>query len=763
MKHKGKLEKLSICIISFIITACGTWSSGNEKSALSLWYDEPAESWMTEALPIGNGPLGAMLFGATDVERIQFNEISLWNGDRMNSPQDTIEDDMGYYQAFGDVLIQLGHAPSEVSEYRRELDIDSAIHRVSYLYRGIRYQQIAYASYPAGIIVMNMTADKPAAYSGDVWLSDMHDAEIVVLDNELRSVNKLANGYEYEAQLRVLNDGGEVGKGGTTIELDTEQSRFKNMALPTSSLSFDKCNALTLILAAGTNFIQDHKKEWIGENPHAAITNRVNAAASTNEEVLLAEHVMDYQSLFRRFSLDLGTTDPGLLKMNTRDRLEKYTKNNTADPELEALFCQFGRYLLISCSRPGSLPANLQGIWNNSNEPAWCSDYHSNINVEMNYWPAEPANLAECHVPFIDYVESIREVSKKNTQRHYGNVRGWTVQTMNNSSGISWWKWNPPGSAWYAQHLWEHYAFGRDKEYLQEQAYPVLKEICQFWEDHLKKRPDGTLVTPDGWSPEHGPEEEGVTYDQEIVYDLFTNTIEAADALGHDQEFRDHVFVMREKLLKPQIGSWGQIQEWESDRDDPEDKHRHVSHLFALHPGRQITLSSTPRLAEAARVTLNARGDKSTGWSRAWKINFWARLGDGDRAHKILRGLLSLVSETKTVYGERGGGVYSNMFDSHPPFQIDGNLGATAGYCEMLVQSHADEIQLLPALPEAWATGSVKGLCARGGFEVDLSWKNGQLSKAVIYSKAGEAYKLVYGDRIWESKTEAGERYNLDI
>jgi len=308
---------------------------------------------------------------------------------------------------------------------------------------------------------------------------------------------------------------------------------------------------------------------------------------------------------------------------------------------------------------------------------------------------------------------------------------------------------SPPGSAWYAQHLWDHYAFGRNKKYLQEQAYPVLKEICQFWESHLKQRLDGTLVTPDGWSPEHGPEEEGVTYDQVIVYELFTNTIEAADVLGHDQEFRDHVFSLREKLLKPNIGSWGQLQEWETDRDDPENRHRYVSHLFALHPGRQITMSTTPELAEAARVTLNARGDESTGWSRAWKINFWARLGDGDRAHKL--------------HGESGGGVYLNMFDSHPPFRIDGNFGATAGYCEMLVLSHAGEIQLLPALPNAWATGSVKGLCARGGFEVDLSWKNGQLTRAMIHSKAGEPYKVACGGRTWESNTEAGKEYNLDI
>ena len=381
----------------------------------------------------------------------------------------------------------------------------------------------------------------------------------------------------------------------------------------------------------------------------------------------------------------------------------------------------------------------------------------------MNYWPAEPSNLAECHQPFINYVRSIREVSAKNTQRSYGKVRGWTVQTMNNACGVSYWKWTPPGSAWYAQHLWEHFAFGRDQEYLRDIAYPVLKEVCEFWDDHLKRRPDGTLVTPDGWSPEHGPAEEGVTYDQEIIYDLFTNTIEAADVLGHDKEFRDHIFGLRDKLLKPKIGRWGQLQEWEADKDDPKDDHRHVSHLFALYPGRQITRANTPELAEAAKVSLQARGDKSTGWSRAWKINFWARLWDGDHAYTMLQSLLNVVHGTKTIYGDSGAGVYPNLFDSHPPFQIDGNFGATAGICEMLVQSHTGRIHLLPALPKAWPTGKVSGICARGGFEVDLVWDNGRLTKAVIHSRAGLPCQVFYGHKSWALDTSAGKSYPLKL
>jgi alpha-L-fucosidase 2 len=727
-----------------------------DQNPMHLTSNRPAVDWMTEAYPIGNGPLGGMIFGGTEIERLQFNEISLWSGARMAAEGLGDEDqDLGAYQAFGDLFIHLGHESKGVKNYRRTLDIGRAVHEVSYDYAGVHFRRTCLASHADNVIVMHLTASKPGSLTGRIHLADMHGAAISAEVQSLHSVGKLENGFEYEAQVRVSSDGGSLKK---SLHYDTNPWKI---AVPGSCLAFSGCDSVTLILAAGTNFLQDHRKEWLGANPHAKVMEAIARASKRSFNSLLSRHVKEHQAIFGRVALDLGPSSPELLAKTTEERLQSYLKKGRVDPNLEALFFQFGRYLLISCSRPGSLPANLQGVWNDSNEPAWAGDYHSNINLEMNYWPAETANMGECHVPLIDYVDSIREVSSKNTRRKYGNVRGWTVQTMNNACGVCFWKWNPPGSAWYCQHLWEHFAFGRDEVYLKERAYPIMKEVCEFWEDHLKRRADGTLVVPDGWSPEHGPEEEGVTYDQEIVFDLFTNTIEAADVLQTDKPFRDNLAALRDSLLKPKVGRWGQLQEWETDRDDPKDTHRHVSHLFALYPGRQITREGTPALAEAARVSLNARGDQSTGWSRAWKINFWARLWDGDRAYTLLRSLLSLTGESNTIYGERGGGVYSNLLDAHPPFQIDGNFGATAGYCEMLMQSHTGRIQLLPALPKAWRSGSARGLCARGGFVVDISWENGLLEEATITSKKGLRTQVVYKDQVWEISCAAGKSQRI--
>ncbi len=717
---------------------------------LMLWYDRPAEAWMTEALPIGCGRLGAMVFGGVEKERIQFNEISLWTGSEKG------QDDFGAYQAFGNVRVAFErHAGAR--DYRRHLDLATATAGVGYAVGGVRYQREFFASYPDQVIVARFTADRPGAHSGTVELTGEHDDVARPLAGRpgLAFAGALPNGERYAAQLAILCDGGTVAVAG-------------------GRLAFAGCDTVRLILAAGTSYVPDYRCGWQGPDPGAAVAAQIAKAAARPHAALRADHVRDHQALFGRVAIELGRTPPARLALPTDRRLIAAAKDD-ADPGLAALYFQFGRYLMIASSRPGSLPGNLQGVWNDSNTPPWTADYHTNINLEMCYWPAESTNLPECHLPLFDFILAQAAVYRRRTQeapefkRADGRpARGWTVRTMSNVYGgqLAWW--NTPVNGWYCRHLWEHYAFTGDLGFLRNTAYPLLKECVEFWEDKLRPLPDGALVGPPGFSPEHGPTDAvGLSYDQEIVWDLFTNYLAAADRLDADREYRRKVSALRDRLLTPRIGRWGQLQEWLDDVDDPNDRHRHVSHLFGTFPGRQMCprvpgcegggaggAADWQRYVEAVKTSLNGRGDGGTGWSRAWKIALWARLWDGDHAYRLLKNLLDPVTTTATDY-ENAGGTYANLLDAHPPFQIDGNFGAVAAMAEMLVQSHDGVIALLPALPAAWPDGRVAGLKARGGFEIGVVWSNGLPVETSVRSALGGACEL------WCAKTGGRVRLTL--
>lgn len=800
-----------------LLAGLGT-ATGLRAQDLKLWYTHPAQAW-TEALPSGNGRLGAMVFGRVGEELIQLNESSLWSGGPVKTnvnphapawlpkvrdallkeadytkAEKLLENIQGLYSEsylpMGDLLIRQDFKGAEPAAYYRELDIHDAITTTKFTINGTEFTRQLFISAPDQVVVIRLLSNKAGGLNFTAGMkSQLHYQALPAGDNEWVLRGKAPahvdpSYYNVNKQPIVYAD--STSCGGMRFEMRIKALvKDGTITGDTSGLHIGNATEVVLLLSGATSFNGfDKCPDKEGKDEDLLARSFLDKAAAQSWQQLLDKHLADFHSYFDRVSFILKDTArdgkggtaagkgdnpaarsdtksmvPAGMALPSDDRLKAYSAG-AYDPGLETLYFQFGRYLLISSSRPGGQAANLQGLWNKELRAPWSSNYTININTQMNYWPAEVTNLSEMHAPLFGLIGDIA-VTGKTTAKEFYNLDGWVahhnsdIWALSNPVGDKghgepkWANWTMGGN-WLCQHLWEHYQFTGDKQFLKDRAYPLMKGAATFCLGWLVEDKDGWLVTAPALSPEndffYAPGKRGsvsvaTTMDMSIIWDLFTNLIDASTILGVDPVFRDLLIAKRKKLYPLHIGRQGNLQEWYKDFDDVEVHHRHTSHLFGLYPGRQISPIATPSFAAAAKKTLEIRGDEGTGWSKAWKINFWGRLLDGNHAYLLLRQLLHYTSEMETNYQE-GGGTYPDFLDAHPPFQIDGNFGGTSGIAEMLIQSHLGEIHLLAALPDAWKAGQIKGLCARGGYEVDMNWENHQLASARIKATIGGMCKV---------------------
>ncbi|WP_270539337.1 glycosyl hydrolase family 95 catalytic domain-containing protein [Bacteroides zhangwenhongii] len=791
------MKKFCFLFINSLFLVSGIFAGETEYTkGLSIWFDTPNvveehTAWESQSLPIGNGSLGANIIGSVDTERITFNEKTLWRGGpntakgaeyywNVNKQSAHVLDEIrkaftegdqqkaemltrqnfnsevpyeanrekpfrfGNFTIMGEFYVETGLDTLGISDYKRILSLDSALAVVQFKKDNVAYQRSYFISYPANVMVMRFSADR----------AGMQNLVFSYAPNSISQGSLSGDGDKGLVFSAFLNNNGM--KYVVCIQAETKGGTLSNTGC---RLTVKGADEVVFYVTADTdykmNFNPDFKdpKTYVGVDPAETTCQWINNAVMQGYTALFQQHYSDYAALFNRVRLNLNPT------VKTSDipapqRLKNY-RNGQPDYYLEELYYQFGRYLLIVSSRAGNMPANLQGIWHNDVDGPWRVDYHNNINVQMNYWPACPTNLSECMLPLVDFIRTLVKPGEKTAQSYFG-ARGWTASISSNIFGFTTplesqdmsWNFNPMAGPWLATHIWEYYDYTRDLIFLKETGYELIKSSADFAVDYLWHKPDGTYTAAPSTSPEHGPVDQGATFVHAVVREILLDAIEASKVLGVDKKKRKQWNGVLSKLVPYKIGRYGQLMEWSTDIDDPKDEHRHVNHLFGLHPGHTVSPVTTPELATAAKVVLLHRGDGATGWSMGWKLNQWARLQDGNHAYTLFGNLLK-------------NGTMDNLWDTHPPFQIDGNFGGTAGVTEMLLQSHMGFIQLLPALPNAWKDGSVSGICAKGNFEVDMIWENNQLKEATVRSGAGGNCVIKYGDKMLSFKTIKGQSYQL--